>query len=67
MFSTVPGFASPKAARFSANDVYVSAKATERALLVKKPKGESFSSAIAEDILCERLLDRRSDSVQAVD
>jgi len=47
----VPGFDSPNAARFCAKLVYVSAKATESALFVKKPRGESFSNAIAEDMV----------------
>jgi hypothetical protein len=50
MFSTVPGFGSPKAALRSEKDVYVSARAAATALLYRKPKGESFSSAI-DDIL----------------
>ena len=48
MFSTVPGFESPNAALRSEKDKYVSAKATEIALLYKKPKGDSFSSRTGE-------------------
>jgi len=65
MFSTVPGFDKPNAARFCANVAYVSAKATESALLVKKPRGESFSREIAEDIMYQVALStRETDSTE---
>jgi hypothetical protein len=52
MFSTVPGFDSPKAALRSEKDVYVSANAAATELLNRNPKGESFSSA-GDDMLLE--------------
>lgn len=52
MFSTVPGFDSPKAALRSEKDVYVSANAAATELLNRNPKGESFSSA-GDDIFPE--------------
>ena len=52
MFSTVPGFDSPKAALRSEKDVYVSANAAATELLNRNPKGESFSS-VGDDMLLE--------------
>ena len=57
MFSTVPGFDRPNAARLSEKDVYVSARADVRALFEKKPKGFSFSSAIEEDMVLADCID----------
>jgi hypothetical protein len=54
MFSTVPGFDSPKAALRSEKDVYVSARARVTELLNRNPKGESFPSVI-DDMFMTRL------------
>jgi hypothetical protein len=50
MFSTVPGFDSPKASRRSENDVYVSARAAAIELLKRKLKGDSFSN-VSDDMI----------------
>ena len=50
MFSTVPGFDSPRAALLSEKDMYVSAKAAATELLKRKPKGNSFSS-VTDDMI----------------
>jgi hypothetical protein len=55
MFSTVPGFDSPKAALRSEKDVYVSASAATAELLNRNPKGESFASAGDDMFLVELL------------
>jgi len=46
MFATEPGFDSPKAALRSWKELYVSARAAVTELWHRKPKGDSFSSAI---------------------
>jgi hypothetical protein len=55
MFSTVPGFDSPKAALRSEKDVYVSASAATTELLKRNPNGKSFSSS-SDDMFMARLL-----------
>jgi hypothetical protein len=53
MFSTVPGFDSPRAALRSEKDVYVSANAAATELLNRNPKGESFSSSSDDIFMAE--------------
>jgi hypothetical protein len=53
MFSTVPGFDSPRAALRSEKDVYVSANAAATELLNRNPMGESFSSSIDDIFMAE--------------
>ena len=50
MFSTVPGFDSPKASRRSENEMYVSARAPAIELLKRKFKGDSFSN-VTDDMI----------------